>query len=102
MRSLPRTLALHQAKLWMLATVVLAVLTLNLAAAPSIGPRQWEYRTVLFQIQKGESAAAVQRRFDEILNRATITGWEYAGPCAHSAGERFDVDFVVLRRRAGL
>ncbi|MBN1909196.1 MAG: hypothetical protein JW818_05605 [Pirellulales bacterium] len=99
MKNLLAALARHQTKLWALSTVVLALLFVNMAAAPKIAPGQWEYKVVAFVARPGEAPDRMQTIFAGILNRESVDGWEFAGRCAHVDGERLTTDYLVLRRR---
>ncbi|MBN2022709.1 MAG: DUF4177 domain-containing protein [Pirellulales bacterium] len=99
MRALSRTLSRHRAILWGLVFVVLGVLLLNVAAAPAVLPGQWQYKTVVFHVQEGDSVAQQQRAFESILNREAANGWEFVAPCARLSGNGFGIDYLVLRRR---
>ena len=89
----------HRATLAVAAAVVVVVACLNMAAGPRLAPGQWEYRTVVFKVEQGESPSALQAQFEGVLNAASADGWEFDGRCARLADDHFGVDYLVLRRR---
>ena len=99
MKPLADIFARHQTRLWVATVAIVAILALNLAARPRQQPGQWEYKTVVFMVQKGEPVATIQTKFDRLLNDAAAADWEFAGPCARLTGRDFGIDYIVLRRR---
>lgn len=98
MKQLGTKLQNHQAKLWLLAATVFGLLALNLAAAPDDAPVEWEYKTIIFKVEVGNELVKLNDEFEKTLNRESKQGWEFIGRCAHLNGDRFGIDYIVLRR----
>lgn len=88
----------HQTKAWFFAVAVFGVLFVNMAAAPDNTPIEWEYKTIIFKVEIGNELTKYRTQFQDALNRESRQGWEFIGPCAHLTGERYGVDYLVLRR----
>ncbi len=88
----------NQNKAWLFIIAVAAVLVFNMAAATDDAPIQWEYKTVIFKVELGNELTKYRTEFQDALNRESRQGWEFVGPCAHLTGERFGIDYIVLKR----
>lgn len=98
MKLLETALHNHQAKLWLLGLAVIGLLAFNLAAAPDNTPIEWEYKTIMFKVEVGNELAKLRRQFQDTLNRESKQGWVFVGRCAHLTGDRYGIDYIVLRR----
>ncbi|HUT09864.1 MAG TPA: hypothetical protein VMY42_05175 [Thermoguttaceae bacterium] len=85
------------AKFWLCAAIV-GLLVLNVGANGDLRPEQWEYKTLWFQVKRGDNLDDLQRLFTAAMNREAGEGWEFAGRCAHSDSPAGGIDFVVLKR----
>ena len=98
MKQLETALKNHQAKLWLLAAVIMGTLFINLAAAPHDTPIEWEYKTIIFKVEVGNELAKLRKDFEDTLNSESKQGWEFVGRCAHLSADKFGIDYVVFRR----
>ncbi|MBN2293615.1 MAG: DUF4177 domain-containing protein [Pirellulales bacterium] len=98
MKQLQTVLQNHQAKLWLLVMAFFGLLALNMAAAPGDAIVEWEYKTIIFKVEVGNELPKLRGEFESTLNREARQGWEFVGRCAHLDGDRFGVDYIVLRR----
>lgn len=62
-------------------------------------PEMWEYKTIPFKVEIGDSVEKNTRLFDTTLNREAEAGWQYAGPCCHMGTDHFGINYVVLKRQ---
>ena len=88
----------HQTKAWLFVLAVFGVLFVNMAAAPDNTPIEWEYKTIIFKVETGTELTKYRTEFQDALNRESRRGWQFVGPCAHLTGERYGIDYIVLRR----
>ena len=88
----------HANKALFFVLVVLGIIIFNMAAATDDTPIQWEYKTMIFKVELGNELTKYRTEFQDALNREARQGWELVGPCAHLTGERFGIDYIVLKR----
>ena len=98
MKPFETLVANHQTKAWLFVFAVCGLLFFNMAAAPDDTAIEWEYKTVIFKVEIGNELTKYREDFQDALNREARQGWEFVGRCAHLTGERYGIDYIVLRR----